>query len=121
MMHMIAFASGFTLLFWLLVGHAIADFTLQPDSLSSAKRRTAIGELPWQVALSAHSAIHAGFVALICGSVFLGMLELLAHSAIDYAKCEGWLGVGRRAMWTDQLLHVLCKVTWISLIAVGVA
>ena len=88
---MIAYGSVLTLLFWLLVGHAIADFTLQPDTLASAKRRTAIGELPWQVALSAHSAIHAGFVALVTGSVFLGTMELLAHSAIDFAKCEGRL------------------------------
>ena len=118
---MIAFGSFTTLLFWLLIGHAIADFTLQPDTLASAKRRTAIGELPWQVALSAHSAIHAGFVALVTGSVFLGTLELLAHSAIDFAKCEGMLGQGRTAMWIDQSLHVACKCAWISMIAAGVA
>lgn len=117
----VTLASSMTLLFWLTVGHAMADFALQTDYLSSTKRRTAIGEMPWQVALSAHSAIHAGAVALICGSVFLGVLELLAHSAIDFAKCEGLLGEGRRAMWTDQLLHLACKALWISLIAAGVA
>jgi hypothetical protein len=118
---MIAFASGFTLLFWLVVGHVIADFSLQTHELSSTKRRTSAGEMPWQVALTAHATIHAGAVAMISGSVMLGMMELLAHSAIDYAKCEGWLGCGRQAMWIDQLLHVACKVTWISLIAAGVA
>jgi hypothetical protein len=118
---MIAYGSVLTLMFWMLVGHAIADFALQTHELSSTKRRTSAGEMPWQVALTAHSIIHSGFVALITGSVFLGTLELLAHSAIDFAKCEGFLGRGRRAMWVDQLLHVACKVTWISLIAAGVA
>jgi hypothetical protein len=108
-------------MFWMLVGHAIADFALQTHELSSTKRRTSAGEMPWQVALSAHSAIHAGSVALVTGSVFLGTLELLAHSLIDFAKCEGFLGEGRQAMWTDQLLHVACKAMWISLIAAGVA
>lgn len=113
--------TSMTLMFWLAVGHAIADFALQTHELSNTKRRATPGEMPWQVALSMHSTIHAGAVALICGSVFLGVLELLAHSLIDFAKCEGFFGEGRTAMWIDQLLHMACKAVWISLIAAGVA
>jgi len=43
----------------------------------------------------------------VTGSLFLGLAETLAHSAIDYGKCDGAYGFN-----IDQLLHVVCKVVW---------
>lgn len=95
-------------LFLLLVGHALADYPLQGDFLAKAKNRTApITGVPWWQALAAHAAIHAGFVAVITGSVALGLAEFVAHFVIDDAKCRGRLSFN-----ADQALHVACKVAW---------
>lgn len=112
------------LFFWLLVGHALADYPLQGSFLSTAKRRNGIVTVPWQIALSAHALIHAGFVAALTGSPYLGLAEFVLHSLIDFAKCEGWLTPRnqysdmaklrgeRTAFWIDQSLHVACKALW---------
>ena len=101
-----------TLLFWLLVAHAVCDYPLQGDFLAKAKNHTApIPGIDWWIALAAHSAIHAGAVAYITGSVLIGVWEFFAHFCIDHAKCAG-----ETSFRTDQLLHVLCKVA----IVVGV-
>jgi hypothetical protein len=47
------------LLFWLLVGHSLADYPLQGEYLSDAKRQGKT-PLPWWIALTWHSLIHAG-------------------------------------------------------------
>lgn len=105
--------SVLTLLFWLAVGHALCDYPLQGDFLARAKNhRLPVPGVPSYQALGAHAAIHAGMVALITGSVTLGLLEYIAHVAIDWAKCEGLFGFN-----TDQLLHGLCKLAW-ALLAV---
>lgn len=97
-----------TLLFLLLVGHALADYPLQGDFLAKAKNRTApIPGVPWFQALGAHALIHGGFVAAITGSVWLGLAEVVAHALIDDAKCRGRIGFN-----TDQAAHVACKVLW---------
>lgn len=106
--------SFFELLFWLLVGHAVADYAYQNEYVANAKNRTTtLGTngvwgwvLPW------HSFIHGGAVALATGYVWLGMLEVGAHAAIDFAKCQGWLGPHPRGYHRDQALHVACKVLW---------
>jgi hypothetical protein len=54
-------------LFWLLVLHALADYPLQGDYLSRAKRRNSGFDLPWWMALLWHAFIHAGAVALVTG------------------------------------------------------
>jgi hypothetical protein len=47
-----------TLFFWLLVGHAIADYPLQGDFLAKAKNYTlAIPGIPWQQALFWHARL----------------------------------------------------------------
>lgn len=96
--------------FLLLVGHALADQPLQPAWLSAAKRRwsTEGRKGVWVMALGGHGLIHGGFVALLTGSWVLGAAETVAHALIDFAKCERKIG-----MWTDQTLHVLCKVVWV--------
>ena len=114
-----------TLLFWLLVGHAVADYPLQSDFIAKAKNRhNPMGFIPagqtpqvhWPFVLCAHAATHAGAVALVTGSVFLGVLEFVAHTIIDFAKCENWTSI-----YSDQALHVGCKLLWIWLIWWGAA
>lgn len=106
----------FELLFALMVGHCIADYALQNDFVAQAKNHTtALGKQFWLWVLPAHGMIHAGFVYGITGSFVLGLFELAAHTIIDWLKCDGRIGFN-----TDQWLHVLCKVVWISLIAFNV-
>jgi hypothetical protein len=98
-----------TILFFLLVGHALADYPLQGDFLSQAKNRnTAIGKMFWLHALPAHSLIHGGFVALITGSVGLGIAETVIHGITDFLKCENKINIH-----VDQAIHILCKVLWV--------
>jgi hypothetical protein len=98
----------------LIVAHALADYPLQGDFLSRAKSHVApIPGVPWYQALGAHAAIHAGFVGVITGSVWLGLAEFLAHSATDYAKSAGRIGFN-----LDQAIHIGCKVAWVAILAV---
>ncbi|MBI1779459.1 MAG: DUF3307 domain-containing protein [Proteobacteria bacterium] len=104
------------MLFLLLAGHALADFPLQGEFLSQAKNRhTTIGKTYWPHALAAHSMIHGGLVALITGSVALGIAEAVAHGITDWLKCEGTLNLHQ-----DQAIHIACKFAWLGLaIAAG--
>lgn len=67
----------------------------------------------WPYWLTSHALIHAGAVALITGSVALGVLEFVLHSHIDFAKCENWTGIH-----VDQALHIACKIAYLPLIGV---
>lgn len=109
-----------TLLFW----HALADSLQGP--LSTAKRRGGTPGFPWQLALFTHAYIHAFGVVLITSNLWGGLIELVAHTGIDYAKCEGKFGPAgfagnNKAMWTDQFLHVLTKVVIIVVLRVRFA
>lgn len=106
------------MLFWLLVAHSLADYPLQGEYLAAAKRRNSGHATPWWIALTAHSLIHAGFVAFFTSSILLGMCEFFAHWYIDYSKCEGWWPMRKaddRAFTIDQGLHVGCKLAWAAL------
>lgn len=97
-----------TLFLLLVAAHALADYPLQGDFLSKAKNHTApIPGVPWYQALGAHSAIHAGFVGVITGSVVLALAEFCIHCATDYAKCGGKISFN-----TDQAIHIGCKLLW---------
>ncbi len=99
-----------TMLFLLLAAHALADYPLQGDFLAKAKNRAApIPGVPFYQALGAHAVIHSGFVALITGVWWLGLAEVVAHALIDDAKCTGKIDFN-----TDQVLHVACKLFWVS-------
>ncbi|MES2980759.1 MAG: DUF3307 domain-containing protein [Verrucomicrobiota bacterium] len=105
----------------LVIGHVLADYPLQGRFLSMAKNRHADvselfgGESPprglWLHALTAHSLVHAGMVWFITGSLTLGIVELILHWLIDFAKCEKWTN-----FTVDQLLHVACKAAYAVLI-----
>jgi len=99
------------LFFQLLIGHAVADFVLQSDTMALAKSRR--GELtkehgasfpPWYY-------WHGGAVYLLTGSALFGLLETLLHWAIDFAKQERWINFHQ-----DQALHILCKVLYCTLL-----
>lgn len=114
-------ASALTLLFALVIGHAVADFPLQGDFLSRGKNRhteppkLADGKSSpadlWVYLMTAHCLIHAGFVWLITGSALLALAELVLHWAIDALKCEG-----KTSFAMDQWLHVVCKAVYVGLI-----
>lgn len=92
----------------LIFGHFLADYPLQGAFLSQAKNRCApVPGVPWYQALLAHSAIHAGFVMVITGSLVLALAECLLHALIDDSKCRGKISYN-----TDQALHWLCKALW---------
>lgn len=104
----------FETLFLLLCGHAVADFVLQPEAMGKGKNRHSEvhsdeQELfpSWHYWLSAHSLVHGGAVYLITNNIVLGITETIVHGIIDFAKCEGWIG-----MHQDQALHIGAKVAY---------
>lgn len=108
-------SEALTILFALIVVHAVCDYPLQGDFLARAKNFAApIAGVPWWQAMGAHSLIHGGGVMLVTGSAVLGMVEAVAHFSIDAAKCGGKIKFN-----TDQALHVACKVVWTTVAAYG--
>ena len=102
------------MLFFLLVGHYLADFPLQSEFVVAAKNRnTEIGRLYWPHALFGHSLIHGGFVAFITGHLLLGVLETCAHGLVDWLKCENKISFNQ-----DQLIHLACKLVWCVLVLI---
>ena len=98
----------FELFALMVAAHALADYPLQGDFLAKAKNHTApVTGVPWYQALMAHSAIHAGFVGVITGSIWLAIAEFSIHTATDYAKCDGRISYN-----TDQAIHIGCKAVW---------
>lgn len=114
-------AAALVIFFALVIGHALADFALQPEFIALGKNRNADlskffgGAKPpaglWFHALSAHSLIHAGVVWIVTGSVVLGAIELVLHFVIDFIKCEG-----KTSFSVDQLLHYLCRIAYVVLL-----
>jgi len=97
-------------LFYLLAAHGVCDYPLQGDFLARGKNHKApLPGVPWYQCLFWHAMIHAGAVALITGSLWLGLAELVAHLLIDYGKCDGWYGFN-----VDQALHIICKLLWFA-------
>lgn len=113
--------SALALFFALAIGHALADFPLQGDFLSHGKNRhikppqladgKSSPEDLWVYLMSAHCLIHAGFVWIATGMVFLALLEFVLHFVIDVLKCEG-----RTSFATDQWLHIACKALYVGII-----
>ena len=99
-------------MWWVLAAlHMLADFPLQGEFLAVGKNRhLPLGKMYWKVCLLAHSTIHGFMVYLPTNSVTLGLMETVAHAAIDAAKCENKISLN-----TDQALHLLCKAVWVYL------
>ena len=107
--------------FQLLIGHALADFVLQPDAMGYGKNRNSDaqktkGELfpHWYYWMTAHALVHGGVVYIVSGSAVLGLIETGLHWAIDFGKCEGWYNIH-----IDQGLHIACKLVYCGLIYIG--
>jgi len=111
-----------TLFLALVATHLLVDFPLQGDFLAKGKNhRAPLPGIPWWYCLLAHAAICGAAVALCVHflgasqrsqAVFLGLMEALIHTAVDFAKNEGAFGKGERGFLVDQAIHVLCKLTW---------
>ncbi|WP_245958447.1 DUF3307 domain-containing protein [Pelagibacterium sediminicola] len=96
-----------TLTLMLLAVHWVADYPLQGDFLAQAKQKG-----PLRVYhLVAHAGIHGGGVALVTGSVWLGLAEWVAHTIIDELKVRGWTSFA-----LDQVLHIICKAVWLAIL-----
>lgn len=100
--------------FVLVCGHALADFSLQPDAMGYGKNRNdKIHNVEhslfphWYFWLTAHSLVHGGMVYLITGSFLFAVLETAIHWFTDFAKCEGWIGIH-----TDQSIHIGSKLAY---------
>ena len=108
------------LLFKFLIGHALADFVLQGDTMAVFKNRhhtsaeglENISSFPaWYYWMTAHTLIHGGIVFFITGNWMLGLAEVILHWVIDYSKCEGWINFHQ-----DQALHLTCKIGYLFLL-----
>lgn len=98
-----------TYFFYLMFGHALADYALQTDFIARGKNwNTPIPGVPWYYIMAAHSLIHAGLVATITGSVTLGLVEFALHFGIDCLKCAGLINIH-----ADQGAHVACKAAYL--------
>lgn len=92
----------------MLAAHGLCDYPLQGDFLARGKNHTdPIPGVPWYQCLAWHAMIHGGAVALITGSLALGIAEFAIHCVIDFCKCAGLFGFN-----VDQALHVACKIVW---------
>lgn len=91
----------------LVMGHFLADFSLQGDRMAVEKCPGRGVVLPWGWWLTAHSFVHGFLVALITGSPLLGLAESVLHACIDLGKCSNLYRVN-----LDQCLHILCKLVW---------
>ena len=106
---------------WLLVTHALCDFSLQTDIMAKCKSRHYRAEPPtnqrhfpcWPFWLSAHALIWGGGVALVLGPM-AGVIGAVAHWFTDFAKCESRIGV-----IADQGLHLATLVGLTVLFAGG--
>jgi len=110
------------LFLYLIMGHALADFALQPEVMAKGKNRNRpvdMSKIPpgqkiqtvWPYWLTSHALIHGGVVDLITGSFELALAETVIHWLIDFMKCENITGIH-----ADQFFHALCKAAWVLML-----
>jgi hypothetical protein len=98
--------AALTVFFLLIAGHYVVDFGLHSDWVARNKARK-VGVGVWGHVLTAHASMQGLSVYLATQSLNLAVAELVAHWLIDFSKCEGKLSFHQ-----DQLLHVVCRITW---------
>jgi len=111
------------MLFFLLAGHALMDYSLQTDPMAVCKCRRTDNPIqksvPWFYWLTAHALLHGAAVGVIIIwvtgnwdlAIAFALAETVVHWFIDLGKCEKLYTIH-----VDQALHVLCKVLWWALI-----
>lgn len=101
----------------LIMTHALGDFSLQTTAMAMGKSRHWEAEknegnrertLFWPYWLTAHALVHGGLVWIVTGNMGLGIVEVILHWLIDFAKCESWTNIH-----IDQLLHLACKTGYV--------
>lgn len=97
-------------LFLLLAGHFVADYTLQSDFIAANKNRKGPNIVPWYYVLTAHSATHGFIVAMVTQVWWLGFAEMTFHALSDFLKSENKISHNE-----DQIFHILCKLAWFIL------
>lgn len=122
----LSLGNAFIAFFALAIGHAFADFAWQSEFMAVNKNRNLVPKdtddgkpsSMWLHVLSAHCLVHAGAVWMILGSLklawALALFEFVVHWIIDFVKCEG-----KTSFNTDQSLHYLCKVLYVSVVYLG--
>lgn len=110
-----------TTFFLLLCGHAIADFALQNEWVSTNKNRhvrlryspdeRAKMQVVWPYLMSAHALHHGLLVFLVTQKLSLAFAETVIHWISDYAKCENWI-----TFHQDQAVHIFSKLIWTILV-----
>jgi hypothetical protein len=111
------------MLFALLLGHCVADFPLQTEWIAKYKNWKNASPPPpgqkqqavWPYVMSAHAGTHAAAVWVVTGSPLLAGLEFVAHWAIDALKCANVTDIHK-----DQVLHYICKSSWVLLYMAGI-
>ena len=104
-------------IFLLLAGHALMDYPMKGEFLSTCKNRhllilrndptRPVQIWPW--CMTAHCILHAAAVWAITGCFILCLVELALHWLIDLAKCEG-----KTTFVQDQFLHCICKIAYVG-------
>jgi len=103
-------------IFLLFAGHALMDYPLQGEFLSTSKNRHFLSKLQdpsrppsiWLWCMTSHAMLHAVVVWAITGCFIVGMIEFALHWIIDFAKCENWT-----TFHQDQALHLICKIAYV--------
>jgi hypothetical protein len=114
-------------LWYMIVGHFLADYSLQTDFIAKGKSPNAQPQfVPWYFVMLAHAITHGAMVSIAAGigisrlhaifPVVLGIQETLLHFFIDVLKC-----VGCTSIHVDQALHILCKIAWAISVSLWVA
>jgi hypothetical protein len=111
-------------LWYMLCGHALMDYPLQPDFMAKGKSPKVKSVVPWYYIMAAHATLHGMAVTsaiglsigrLSPGIVLAGIYETVLHFFIDVLKCEGCTNIH-----CDQLLHIVCKLVWAASIVIYV-
>ena len=103
-----------------LVMHLIGDWILQNDWMAENKPNLR------HPAAWIHTAIHIVLMSLVLG-IMAGIILGIAHMIIDTRQPFRWWrnffkmtaegpNAVHVAIWTDQVLHVLCLAAWIQFI-----
>lgn len=98
----------FELFILLVLGHLVADYVFQTDSIALGKNNTldpAKFGVNWYYWMASHAATHSLIVYVLTMNIWACLFELVSHFAIDYFKCNKKYG-----LHTDQLLHIVCKL-----------